>query len=351
MAISLLKVQQIRNIKSLTLEPDPGINMFWGDNGSGKTSLLEAIYTIARGRSFRGRRAGPLITEGERELLVFCRSQVADRQHQIGVRKSSSETEVRHNGNKVDKLSNLALLTPLQIITPTSHELLERGPEYRRRFIEWGVFHVEHDYQQRYRTFLKALMNRNVALRSGSELAQLLLWDRVLADTGDLLDELRRRYFDLFSKAVVDELQYFLPGERVTLEWKRGWSQKQSLFESLEQGRERDRERGFTQSGPHRADIAIKFIDKGASHTASRGQQKLILAAMHIAQATLISQAGDSPPIILIDDLASELDKKNRDLLISRLMRLNTQVFLTGTEPLEGYSIKLFHVEHGTIIQ
>ncbi len=347
MAISLLKIENFRNIRELTLSPDPCLNMLWGDNGSGKTSILEAIYTVARGRSFRGRAAGSIITKGESSLTVFTTTEILNKKHQIGIRKTSRETEVRHNGTTVNKLSELAQITPLQIITPNSHEILERGPEYRRRFLEWGVFHVEHNYKTCHKEFTKALMHRNSALRGGRE--QLDIWDRVLGEIGEKLNILRKRYFDHFKDTVKDEFKLFLPNDAVDISWKKGWSYSGSLEDSLIEYRDRDIERGFTQVGPHRADICVKFKGRSCKQSASRGQQKLILAGMHLAQATISERINQISPIILIDEMASELDRKNRELLLDRLRSLNTQVFLTGTDPINQDGIKLFHVEHGAV--
>ncbi|MES9900470.1 MAG: DNA replication/repair protein RecF [Sedimenticola sp.] len=347
MAISLLKIENLRNIRDLTLHPYPYLNMIWGDNGSGKTTILEAIYTIARGRSFRGRGAGSLISRGEQSLTVFSMIESAGQRNQVGVRKTSRETEVRHNGQSVNKLSALAQLTPLQIITPNSHELLERGPEYRRRFLEWGVFHVEHEYKKCHREYIKALLNRNAALRDGR--SQLSTWDKTLGDYGERLEKMRNSYFNLFKEVAVEEIKLFLPNIPVELIWKKGWKEKESLIESLSKSREKDIERGFTQIGPHRADLSIKFTGRSAKNSASRGQQKLIIIAMHLAQATISQRANNISPIILIDDLAAELDSKNRVLLLNRLSELKSQVFLTGTDPITTDGLKLFHVEHGTI--
>ncbi len=200
-------------------------------------------------------------------------------------------------------------------------------------------------YQRVHRDYIKALLNRNEALKSSRN--QLETWDCRLSEIGERLDSLRRNYLSTFKQSALDEIAFFLPQEHVEITWKPGWEGNERLIDALRLKRQKDLERGFTQVGPHRADLNIKFADRNVRQSASRGQQKLIITAMHIAQAKICEKLTGASPIILIDELAAELDKKNRAILLQRLKDLGSQVFLTGTDPIEEAEIKLFHVEQG----
>lgn len=347
MAIKKLHIKNLRNIRQIEFDPSPTLNMIWGDNGSGKTSILESIYILCRGRSFRGLRAGPIIRNGEEYLQVFAVTQSAEKKSSIGIKKTPGKTEVRIDQTTIRKLSDLAKKTPLQIITPKSHEILERGPEYRRRFLEWGVFHVEPQFQRIYSRFYKALAQRNSALKQKSSSASA--WNNEIIQMGNKLTEARYRYFQLFLNVVEKEISFFMENEEVNFIWKQGWPEQKTLEDSIRDNISRDMERGFTREGPHRADIVIKYNGGNVSQTASRGQQKIITVAMQIAQSVLTKTSTSKPPIFLIDDLTSELDKKNREKLIARLEQLNYQTFITGTDPLEHNCMKMFHVKHGEL--
>lgn len=347
MAIRTLNIHNLRNIRLIEMDPSTMLNMIWGDNGSGKTSILESIYILCRGRSFRGLRAGPIIRNGEEYLQVFATTENEKIKSSIGIKKTPGKTEVRIDQTNIEKLSDLAKKTPLQIITPKSHEILERGPEYRRRFLEWGVFHVEPQFQRIYSRFYKALAQRNSALKQKS--SSVSAWNNEIIQMGDKLSDARNRYFQLFLEEVKRELSFFLENDDVYFAWKQGWPENKTLADSIRENTVKDMERGFTREGPHRADIIIKYNGGNVSLTASRGQQKIITAAMQIAQSVLTKTVTGKSPIFLIDDLTSELDQNNRDKLISRLEQLKYQTFITGTDPLLHSTMKMFHVKHGSL--
>jgi len=331
-SIQSLQISNLRNISQAKLAFGPGLNLISGDNGSGKSSLLEAIYLIARGRSYRTSRFGSVIRKGESTTTLFAQTQT-DINHRIGLQKTPNTTRVKVDGRDVDKLSEIARITPLQIITPMSHEILERGPEFRRRFLEWGVFHVEQNHFSLYRKFAKGLRQRNMALKNQNRI--LDAWDSSLGQMGDELDRMRTSYFNeltlVFSKHA-EKLGLDIP---VSFAWKKGWKSGLNYTQALKESREADLERGFTNYGPHRADFKVELDGRSAFNTASRGQQKMIIVGLHLAQASILKARLQTSPVILIDDLVSELDKNNRTRLIEYLDELNQQVFVTSTDALE----------------
>ncbi|WP_428606483.1 DNA replication/repair protein RecF [Sedimenticola sp.] len=343
MTINRLTIHHLRNITEADVQFSPGINYISGKNGSGKSSLLEAIYMLGRGRSFRTTRFGPVVQHGERSLTLFANTHT-DREHRIGIQKSGSQTEIKVDGQRINQVSTIAKMTPLQILTPLSHEILERGPEYRRRFIEWGVFHVEHAYYETYKKFYKALRQRNHLLRSKP--STVGSWNRIVGSSGESLNSLREIYFKHLNEQFQKELGFLQIGASIAMTWKRGWDDGISLVEALQQKESSDIRQGFTQNGPQRADIKLAYDGRSAFTSISRGQQKMIISALHLAQAAITEHLTGIYPILLLDDLVSELDDANRRILMNRIAGLGCQAFITATDaPLSATNEDTHHIK------
>ena len=350
MTLKTVRIRNIRNIAEAELSPGPGINIIAGPNGSGKTSLLEAIFILGRGRSFRDNKARSIITKGAESLEVFGISEHDAISARLGIRKSKSDTLARLNGEKIRKLSILARELPLYVITPRSHEILESGSAHRRRFIEWGVFHVEHGYQSISMRYQRALAQRNAALKH--QAGDHALWDRELDGLADVINGYRQSYLKALIEYFRVDLQALLPSVDVSIAWHKGWDSESGLIEALEKNRSSDLRRGFTQVGPHRADFSVQLEGTPAKNWASRGQQKLIITALFLAQARLIRDRIGRYPVLLIDDLAAELDTQRRELLLDRMTENGGQVFVTSTDAgifCDVPNSDMFHVEHGVL--
>jgi DNA replication and repair protein RecF len=350
MALTFLKIRNLRNLLDVELEPGPGLNVLLGRNGAGKTSVLEAIYILSRGRSFRSDRAGPVISKGESSLEVFARFDMASSVKKVGVRKGKGGTEIRLNGEPVKQLSKLARAVPQLLITPKSHEILERGPEYRRRFMDWGVFHVEHDFLAAAKNYRRVLRQRNEALKRSP--GQLESWDLELVKSGLRVDRCRKGYVEALGKRFFQYIRNFLPNSEISLTYTVTANTEREYLERLHKHRDEELRCGYTFVGPHRADLKVKFEGRDAEKVVSRGEQKLILAALFLSQAELVARQAMAKPILLVDDLPAELDRSNRAIFLEELKRLNTQVMITGTETtlFDGLDeLRVFHVEQGTI--
>ena len=352
MALSLLRIHNLRNLQKVEIEPCTDTNVLWGGNGAGKTTVLEAIYILGRGRSFRGLEVGPLVAEGQEEMTVFGRMEREGKvPDNIGIRKKrKGSAQIRFNQGNVTKLSILAKAVPLQILTPRSHEILERGSGYRRRFIDWGVFHVEHDFIHLSNRYHRALKQRNAALRRSPNTA--FVWDRELVENGEEMELKRSGYIEKLVPVFEEEVCRLLGGKEVTVRYRKGWSEGETYMENLIRRKGDDIRRGFTGAGPHRADIEIEMAGQKVEKIASRGEQKLVIAALYLAQAKIIPEEGGVGPVFFIDDLPAELDKEKREIFLSELQSLNTQIFITGIEK-EYFSAlinkRVFHVEHGQV--
>lgn len=354
MTLSLLRIHNLRNIQDIEIKPTASINVLFGGNGAGKTSILEAIYLLGRGRSFRGMEIGPLITSGEKETTVYGKLHNRDgKKESIGISKQlKGTTQIKINSEAVNRLSILAQTLPLQILTPKSHEILERGSAYRRRFIDWGVFHVEHNLIKFANNYNKALKQRNAALRRSPQTA--FAWDSILIENGIKIESTRRSYLEKLSPIFRDKTHTLIGRDDVTIDYRRGWSENETYAESLKRREKDDLNRGFTGTGPHRADIKIEIAGQPVEKTVSRGEQKLIIAALYLAQATITADENRMKPLFLVDDLPAELDREKGALFLNELNMLDIQVFITGIS--EEYfstvdSLGMFHVKHGQVFQ
>jgi DNA replication and repair protein RecF len=353
MSLRRLEIRDFRCIESAELEFDGRCNLVSGQNASGKTSLLEAIFFLGRGRSFRTPRNETLIRTGARELLLAGRFESGGGLRPVGVRYSADGFEARAGGSRIGSLAELATILPVQAIDPEVHRLVEEGPQERRRFLDWGVFHVEPRFVEHWRRYQRALKQRNAALRSVAPEPVVRAWDPELIEAGRVLAASRRGYFESLRPRVL-EMGERLLGLPIELSLSDGWAAGTDLAEAIAHAWPRDRERGTTHAGPHRADLSIRVGGLVARHRVSRGQQKLTAAAMLLGQLKCDSELGSPTAALLVDDPAAELDESNLDRLISVVLELPGQLFVTALNPFMPAFASLptprrFHVEHGKI--
>ncbi len=350
MGLRSLSVTGLRCFESAALEPAPGLNLVTGNNASGKTSLLEAIFFLGRGRSFRAARRESVIREGAEQLRVVGR--LADGRS-LGVEAGRGSWAARIAGEPLGQLAELAALLPVQLMDPEVHRLVQEGPGERRRYLDWATFHVKPAFLETWRDYQRALRQRNAALKSRQPERSIVAWERALAESGRLLDTFRSETVEALQGPVADTAMRLL-GATLRLEYRAGQVAGQDLSEALAAHRERDRRAGMTQVGPHRADLVLMLDDHKARGWVSRGQQKLVAAAMVLGQARLLAPIWGERAVLLVDDPAAELDAERCERLLSLVAELPFQVFLTALdgETLPGLSPgRKFHVEQGKVIQ
>jgi DNA replication and repair protein RecF len=328
--VSLRRVQvtDFRCLQSAALELDPRFTLISGPNASGKTSLLEAIYVLGRGRSFRTRRLEHLIRHDAEQFVVFGEIDTTDRRIPMGVEGSKSGIRGQISGEKAASLAELAVALPVQIIDPEIHHLIEEGPSRRRRFLDWGVFHVERTFVAYWQRYRQALKQRNAALKSGQPRAAVTAWDGDLLHYGELLTGARSRYVALLA-AQAEIIGRNLLGMDLELSYRPGWAREQSFAESLQQSRSHDQISGATQVGPHRAELSIRLNGVGVKDRISRGQQKLLAAALLMAQLKLFPEDAAVQPSLLLDDPAAELDDDRLTGLIREVSTHSVQLIVT----------------------
>ena len=355
MILSELTVRDLRCIEQVELSLHPGRNLIWGGNGSGKTSLLEGLFLLGRGRSFRTRNSERLVRHGQDRLTVFGRAESSGLEpgsliHAVGVEVHRREgTRARIDAGAVGSLAELSRVFPVQVIDPEIHKLIEEGGRRRRRWLDWAVFHVEPQFADGWLRFARAVRQRNAALRERGGTTKP--WDVEVAALGERISEARRR--------VVEQIQPYWhdvatgldcpPGD---LQYFRGWGAQHSLAEALEASRARDELRGLTHAGPHRADVVIRVGGRPAREVLSRGQQKLMAVALTLAQLRLLKEVSGTTPTLLLDDPAAELDSEHLKHFVRQIEPLGCQLIITSLHPETaafGAPDRVFHVEQGRV--
>jgi DNA replication and repair protein RecF len=350
MSLAELRIENLRCIESAALELSPELSLISGENGAGKTSILEAIFLLGRGRSFRTRTNERLIRHSQAALTVFGRSDDQPSKA-AGIEISREGTRGRVNGQNVQTLLELSGVFPVQAIDPDIHKLIEQGPERRRRWLDWLVFHVEPSFGQQWARYQRALKQRNAALKGGAGNVQV--WDSVLVEAGNAITAARSTALQKLAP-FLDRLFAAFSGLPVDVGFHTGWGADRTLAEQLKLNLERDRERGLTHSGPHRADVDLRVKGRVAREVLSRGQQKLTAVAMIVSQLQMLRAELDLRATLLLDDPAAELDAKNLQRLFDELTSLQCQMIATSlTQEIAFFQAPkaMFHVEQGRVVR
>jgi DNA replication and repair protein RecF len=352
MHLSRLKAQAFRNFSVIDITPQPGINLILGPNASGKTSLLEAIYILGHGRSFKERQMDGLIQFGQNAFTIFAEAQKENSSFACGLSKQiGSSAQIQINGTRTRLLSMLAQGLPLLLISPESFKLLCGSSEERRHFLDWGVFHVEHQFALIWQQYQKVLKQRNAEIKQSAHSGRMKAWDKQLIDLGGQVAQCRIDYWSKFLPICMDSTEALLPGLELEISLCSGWSDGVSLGQALQNSLPSDLMRGFTQVGPHRADIIVKQRGLSAAKILSRGQQKLLVSALYLAAGKFLALQSGRPCIYLLDDVAAELDVSNQRRILKSFSNVSQQIFITGVDQdtllvaSSGMPVTMFHVE------
>lgn len=363
-----LSVQHLRNLNDVSIDLSHRINIFYGDNGSGKTSILEAVSLVGLGRSFRSHKTRSLVSHQQAELTVFTSLDVSDAHSTdttlaaipVGIQKGRNGTgAIRVSGETIRSAAMLAKQLPLLIINANSFQLIEGSPVQRRQFLDWLVFHVKPDFSELWSALQKTLKQRNSLLRRDKiSRSDIKPWDNELSRLARAIDAARSEVFTALIECFEPFGQEFSVDQlNIEMEYDRGWDKALDIEAVLENDFERDCRDGYTHQGPQRADIKIKAHKKPAVDVLSRGQEKSLVCALTIAQAHLYQQSTAGQCVFLIDDLLAELDKQHIETLTKWLTELNVQVLVTGVNKEALFApwnkdttrVAMFHVKHGEV--
>ncbi|NMP17841.1 DNA replication/repair protein RecF [Thalassotalea sp. Y01] len=358
MSIQSLTVNQFRNLDYANINFAPSLNLIVGDNGSGKSSLLESVFFLGHGKSFRTNKIENLIQSEKDHFVVSAKD---DQNHQLGVQRGKQgEIQIRINGDSKFRLSDLAKHVAVQVITPETFRLFFGGPKERRKFVDLGLFHVEHSFVGVWREFKKVLLQRNACLRQRIVGQQLDYYNQLFCQQSEIIAKVRSDYIERLANELNKWLAIIMPdlADNIALQYQRGWSKSRQLHELLAEHNEREIKYGYSLFGAHKFDVQFSFNRQPVEQVLSRGQQKLFLMALTIAQANLIFESQQIAPIILIDDIGAELDQHSRAVLAKAIGKLTCQLFITAIEKNaleamlpEQQNYKMFHVKHGVVTE
>ena len=355
MHITRLKIQRVRNLKAVALQELQPFNVFYGENGSGKTSVLEAIHLLATGRSFRTHIPKHYIQNNTEDAVVFAQSAT----EKIGMQKLiSGEQLIKVNGDSIATQGQLAKILPLQLIDPLSTDIIDHGAKPRRQLLDWLMFHVEPDFYHAWQYYSRALKQRNSLLKTkrNMSISELEPWNKMLSEYGEILHSQRVEIVEQWKLYLEQDLLKLLPDLKIEMEYTPGFHTEHGLAQDLLQYHQKDLDRRYTEYGPHRADIRLKTPTGDADVVLSRGQKKLLIMALKLSQIAMLHSC-NKETVVLLDDVTAELDLTAQQRLLERLSQLGSQVFLTTLDhksvkkhlhDLE-ISYQLFNVENGQV--
>jgi DNA replication and repair protein RecF len=350
MAIRQISLTDFRNLNSTTIDFNPDINVITGKNGSGKTNLLEAIHVICQAKSFRNNSLKGCIRKSKSGFLLFARFD----DYKAGLSLTGKKVDIKVNGEVVRKRSELVRRTPIKIVNSDSFELLTGSPLVKRMFLDWCLFHVEHSYAENLGRYQHALKQRNHLLKQRKNTDLINYWDEFLIGPAIEIEKSRLNLTNLINQSVQSKLDQLTDNLDVQIAYQKGWSKEKTFKQALTDSRKRDLQTGFTQVGIHRDNLLITNEGVSAVNFLSRGQQKRLCLALQLEVLLLVKQFNESPTILLVDDLAAELDIEARKKVLDLVETLNLQLFITNTDWQDGNVLRekdfsRFHVEHGII--
>ncbi|MDN7127993.1 DNA replication/repair protein RecF [Pseudidiomarina sp. 1APR75-33.1] len=357
MHIDALTLTDFRNFEEAKLLPGRQINLIVGDNGSGKTSLLESIYCLGSGRSFRPGTHKQIIRHEQSSFTIFARgTDEQGDQHALGFQRDREGlVKIRVDGELVRRFGQMAQLVPVQLMTPETVELVLGGPRVRRQFLDWGVFHVEHRYIGEITSFNHVLKQRNSLLKQRRVGQEGDYWDAKFAELGEQVAAERQKYWSGFEPVLLDRLKHFLPEYDFKIILKQGWDGDLSLRDAMAKNKSAEDRYGHAIVGPHKAELKMLANGEDVKSILSRGQLKLFVAAIKVVQGEYLFAKTGVQCIYLVDDITAELDAGSQQKFCEALVATKAQLFVSAInkgelpEIIRSADTRMFHVEHGTV--
>jgi DNA replication and repair protein RecF len=354
--LTQLRIKDFRNLRGLDLSPSPGINLILGPNASGKSSLLEAIHLLSRGKSFRTRHLAQTINHEASGFLIagnISREEVGNTALGMEYEKKG-RLHIKIDGKSVQKLSEIAFYLPTITIHQDSQLIFTQGPEFRRAFLDWGLFHVEPLFLPAWQRYRRALRQRNSMLQGSIKYSDV--WDKELIEMAQVMDRQRQAYLQRFIPFFKDYLSLLRMEETVDIGYRPGWNTETGLAAQLMDSFPEDRRAGYTRLGAHRAYLDFKVNGILVREVLSRGQLKVLVYALYLAQACTLAEITGKRGLILMDDLAAELDKHHINRLMAKITAMGFQVFITSSDlqfadHIQTSGRMLFHVEQGKFVK
>jgi DNA replication and repair protein RecF len=370
MLLEVLRLQHSRNLEFVEVEPHRRFNILAGDNGQGKTNFLEGIYLLSAVRSFRARKNAELIQFDESKATLEARVDRGGHERIVRLEISDRGKEVYLNDVKVDQLSDFFGTVNVVMFGPQDLSILKGSPSERRDFIDQAIFNAHPAYQTDLDHYDEVLDQRNALLKEPViDEALMSVYDEQLVQYGADVVARRARFLDEFAPVLEEVFREIFDADMTAgVEYDMKWADKldiprrppgrdveieRVLADALEQTRDKERDRGYTVIGPHRDDLYASLEGRDISTYGSQGQHRAFILAMKIAVITYLKDRYHFSPILLLDDVSSELDPERNERLFEFLRKqTDGQVFVTTTHP--DYipldeELKTFRVEHGEV--
>ncbi|MHB1512130.1 MAG: DNA replication/repair protein RecF [Acidiferrobacter sp.] len=346
MDITALDFKDVRCLQSIEWSPSPGMNLIVGANGAGKTSLLEGISLAGTGKTLRSGSVRAAIAHGRERLsarLSFGEGLAAGK---LRYERGTSEKIWVLDDSAVKSAAEVYERLPLMIFSPESHYAMLQEANARREVVYWLMFHVEPFFLDTWRRYQRLLRQRNAALRMRDR--NYRAFDPGLVQLSAVLADMWQRAAQALEAPFAELVERQRLGGEAQLVLRPGW-QGDSLAAALEVNRETDERLGYTLAGPHRADVGFKLNGRPIQEVASHGQQKILMSAWRLAVVMVVVAAGKHP-VLLLDDLAAELDAERRASFFGTLTDIGLQTFVTAIDQASFPSpATVFHVEHGCL--
>jgi len=356
MYFTSLKADGFRNLNGIDIPFSEKFLFFLGENGSGKTSVLEALYFLSHAKSFRTSNLKKLITHASDGFSLFSRLNSNNGAAKLGIsRELSGRQKIKYNGDVLSGIATVSKDIPVQFLDTDAHRCFAQAPANRRKFLDWGVFHVEHSYSHAWQSYQKILKQRNAMLKFGSSAAELSAWTNQLAEFGEVITERRSSYIVGFVKVFNEVWGELMPSMPLPeIKFSKGWS-GDDLLDALFACSEQDRRFGYTTCGPHRCDLRVFSDGVEVFDYYSQGQQKALTYALKVAQGIYLKNLTGREVVYLIDDLPAELDSIRLSAVLDLLANHASQVFITAIEKKESFScvgqgMSCFNVVDGGVL-
>jgi DNA replication and repair protein RecF len=355
LCIEYLKVQSVRNLGELSIEPCPKVNFFYGPNASGKTSVLESIYLLSRIKSFRTKRINDVVKRGEQKLQVYAKGINQKKVFSVGVEKGRGVTGIKYDGEIIQTASEQARRLPIYILTPDHHILFTGTPKERRHWLDWSLFHVEQSYMAVWKSYHRALRHRNALLKADRAInfSELKGWEKLMSEEAVKIDLMREDYISNLNQYLNEKHLPFVLPEAGIIKYLNDIYAGQDLETLLVENRQEDIKRGYTNLGPHRTDIEFSYGGFNVAKHLSRGQTKLFGAALVSSQIEALKNIGVDA-MMLVDDLDAELDEESSKKMLMLLLDNDIQTFVSSLTKPDWFQQEqgrhaVFHVKHGMI--
>ena len=353
MLITEIKLENFRSYEFLELPLKSGINLIHGSNGSGKSSIIESIYYALSGKSFRTTEINNLIRDKHTQLQTLI---VFDDGKTVKVTKKTNNTALitQNKGQKRENYTSLVKKFPTCLIENKEFFFTSSNPEQKRSFLNKSLFYVEHQESKKIQELKKIISQRAGCLKN-KDFNQIKYWDEQLVLIEPIITELNKKICNKLNEQLSnsDVVGVFLEKNpwlrQLSINYLPGFSENTHFSDVLTRNLEKDTILKRTSSGPHKRSFDILLDNKLANETLSRGQQKIISIILHLIQREIIKTNTDLDPILLMDDISSELDKENSNLMLKYLINNSVQTIMTSIEKAHFGTQKdvfLFHVEH-----